>query len=522
MSLKAPHVVVVGAGMGGLSAAARLAQQGLAVTLLERAERVGGKVWGAQVGDYTIDAGPTVLTMRWVFDQLFEELGEHLDEHVALQAHAVLAHHYWSDGSQFTLYADRGRTEEAVRELAGKREAAAFRRFCQHARRIYETVEKPFIKGQRPTVAKLAASGMHAVFGPGKIEAHRSMWRALGDYFRDPRLRQLFARYATYYGSDPFHAPGTLNLIAHVEMQGVWSVRGGMHALAAALGELARRKGVRIHCGTEAAELVVEQGRVTGVRTADGDVMAADAVVLNGDVSALAGGGFGAAAQQAAGVRAPKERSLSALTMAGVARARGVGLSHHNVFFCDDYPGEFAALRAGKLPPEPTVYMCAQQRSGAAVVPAAGETEPIFFIINAPAQGDVRTLPDDEVTACQQAAFRLLRRCGLELDLQEQLWSTPSDFHRRFPYTGGALYGGATHGAWAPVQRPASRTALPGLYLTGGSVHPGAGVPMATLSGRLAAAALVQDLDSTSRFRQGATPGGTPTESAPTASSASP
>jgi hypothetical protein len=149
------------------------------------------------------------------------------------------------------------------------------------------------------------------------------MWRALGDYFRDPRLRQLFGRYATYCGSSPFQAPATLMLVAHVEQEGVWLVEGGMHRLAVALEGLAERRGATFRYGAEAAEILVAGGKVAGVRLASGERLDADAVVLNADVAAVAAGRFGPAAAGAVPKVPRSSRSLSAVTWALHARTEG-------------------------------------------------------------------------------------------------------------------------------------------------------------------------------------------------------
>ena len=519
----ASHVVVIGAGAGGLAAAIDLAVAGHRVTVVERAAGPGGKLRTAAVAGRDIDTGPTVLTMRWVFDELFAAAGTTLEGRVRLERAEVLARHAWPDGARLDLYADAARSTEAIAEAFGAREAEGYQRLCKQARATWETLEGPFVRAERPgffeLMRRVAPMGAVALT---RFDAHRSMWRALGGYFRDPRLRQLFGRYATYVGSSPMLAPATLNLIAHVEAVGVWRVAGGMRRLALALAELACERGATLRYGAPVAEILVRGGRAAGVRLDDGEVIAADAVIHNGDVSALGAGLLGEGARRAARRTRPARRSLSALTWALVARADGFPLVHHNVFFSRDYRAEFAALGRGRVPDEPTVYVCAQDRGDAPI--DSGE-ERLLLVVNAPATGDA---PDrwatEERDRCERsvlAATAVLARAGLVLHEIAGARTTPVELHRDFPATGGALYGPATRGPLSSFQRAGSRSRLPGLYLAGGSTHPGAGVPMATLSGRLAAARLRADLASIARSRTVAISGTTSTGSPRTAASRS-
>ncbi len=520
---RVPRAVVVGGGVGGLACAIDLAGRGVQVTLCERATSVGGKLRQALVAGRAIDAGPTVLTMRWVFEGLFADAGTSLAEQVRLRPLTTLARHAWADGSRLDLHADVERSAAAIAEFAGAAEARGFREFCRHSAAIYAQVSGPFIAAARPTVTSLVGSlGLRGLGGVFKIDFHRSMWKALGDYFRDPRLRQLFGRYATYYGSDPFTAPATLNLIAHVEQLGVWTVEGGMFELAAALRRVAIERGVVVRCGAEVAEVAAHGGKVRGVVLADGEAIAGDAVIVNGDVAAVADGRLGAAAAAAVKRPADDRRSLSALTWAAVAEVQGWPLLRHNVCFSRDYATEFRDLAAGRLPGEPTVYICAQDRGDAlvedATYTAAAGLQRLLILVNAPPRGGEGRFFHPEIEACQQATFQLLRRCGLDLTLRPEASevTTPNEFAALFPGTHGAIYGAATRGFTDSLTRQGARTKLAGLYLAGGSVHPGAGVPMATLSGRHAAQSVLADLASTAGWRPVATAGGTSTRSATT------
>ena len=516
-------VIVVGAGIGGLAAALDLARQGHDVTVLERAATPGGKMRQLVVEGAAIDAGPTVLTMRWVFDELFADAGSSLDEHIALMRAEILARHAWGAGEQLDLFADLERSCEAIAAFAGKRESDGYRAFARRAQEMFETLDGRFIRAQRPRLDQLVASyGLTGLGGLRKISPFNILWSALGEHFSDPRLRQLFGRYATYCGSSPFLAPATLMLVAHVERAGVWYPQGGMHALAQAVAGLAVAKGATLRYDAHVAAIDSAGGAVAGVTLVSGERLACDAVILNADVAALTAGLFGHPLADAAPKIAPRERSLSAITFAMKATPCGFPLVRHNVFFSRDYPAEFDSIFSrDKIPEESTVYVCAQDRGD----DASSESRPerLLCLVNAPASGDMRTWPPEEISRCEDKMHALLARCGLTIggvtiEGRARAVTDPAGFEALFPATGGALYGPASHGWQASFHRAGARTKVRGLYLAGGSVHPGPGVPMAALSGRLAAAALTADVSrrsparaSTSWFARTATRGGTST-----------
>jgi 1-hydroxycarotenoid 3,4-desaturase len=518
----ADRAVVIGAGVGGLVSALLLACRGLEVTLVDPAPGPGGKMRQIALGDVRVDAGPTVFTMRWVFEQILADAGTSVDELLRLKPLQVLARHAWRSGDQrLDLLADVQHSAEEIGRFAGPDDARRYLAFCAEARAVYELLEAPALRSPRPTLA-----GMIRDLGPGGLKTlaalgpFATLWARLGKHFRDPRLRQLFGRYATYCGGSPWQAPATLMLIAHVEQSGVWAVEGGMHALAQALSGLAAQRGARQLYNWRCERILVEHGRVTGVRLEGGDVLAADVVVYNGDTNALAQGLLGLEAERSASSTPHHQRSLSAVTWAVHGRTSGFPLVRHNVFFDDDYASEFDDIfRARQLPHRGTVYVCAQDRDDRATAPSGPER--LLCLVNAPADGDRRPFDAPETDPCLNRSLALMQHCGLKIEEPaRRVATTPADFERLFPATGGALYGPATHGWMTLFRRPGAMSALPGLFLAGGSVHPGPGVPMAALSGQLAAGAVMAHLDSTSRSRRGAISGGTSTRSVTTADTA--
>jgi 1-hydroxycarotenoid 3,4-desaturase len=257
----------------------------------------------------------------------------------------------------------------------------------------------------------------------------------------------------------------------------------------------------------ECREILCTQGRVSGIKLADGEVLPAEVVVFNGDAAALRQGLLGKNAQ-AAVPQAAGQRSLSAVTWSVLGKTRGLALDRHNLFFGNNYASEFDDIFSKqRLPRDPTLYVCAQDR-GVDAGPQGAER--LLCLVNAPALGDTELLTDEALESLKQATMQRARSCGLEIELDatRTVCTSPRHFHQRFPGTGGALYGQATHGWLSIFSRPGAICPVPGLYLAGGSVHPGPGVPMAAMSGRLAAEAVLENLGSTRRCQQEATFGG--------------
>jgi 1-hydroxycarotenoid 3,4-desaturase len=478
-----------------------------------------------------------VFTARWIFEAIFAEAGASLDDHLTLVPSERLARHAWQDGSQLDLWADPARSRDAIAAFAGPDAARGWDNFRAESARIWNALETRYMEAPATSPVGLAlrfgADGIGALREMLAINPFQTMWTALGTHFRDPRLHQLYGRYATYCGASPFEATATLMLIAHLEARGVWLVDGGMHKLAQALAALAAAHGAVLRYNAHVREIRVVAGRAAGVVLADGEVIPAGDVIANCDASAIAGGALGEAARGAVTGTRPADRSLSGLVTMMTATATGFDLDRHNVFFSNDYAREFREMfKERRLPSAPSVYVCAQDRPLPAATGAApqdmascagaGARERFQIIVNAPATGDGRAPTAEEIKACQTATFATLERCGLTLTPQAMVPVDPAMFEALFPSTGGALYGRASHGWRASFRRPGSRSRLAGLWLAGGSAHPGAGVPMAALSGRLASAAILSARASTRVSVPMAIAGGTSTPKAtPAAETAS-
>jgi 1-hydroxycarotenoid 3,4-desaturase len=494
--------------MGGLAAAIRLAAGGCRVTVVEAADGPGGKARARATEAGPAAMGPTVLTLKPEVDALFQLCGTTTETEISLTRLPRLARHWWPNSGPLDLFPDREANIEAIRAFAGDREAQGFARFDTRARALYQAFEMPVMRAPKPDLSAIARTTLRnpALWPP--LLPGMTLDRWLGQFFRDPRLRQLFGRYSTYVGGRPAHTPAVLSLVWQAEAQGVWAVTDGIQALATALARAAETLGVRLYFSTQARRITRQSGRVSLVETDQGH-HPADIVVFNGDPRALTDGHLGEAAQSA--LQPPGPPSLSAWVWSFAATPEGPrapDLIHHNLFFTADPAAEFGPIGQGRMPESPTLYLNAQDRE-------LGTTPPLErfqIIMNAPAN---RPDQPDEDRTCTDRTFPPLSRMGLTFSPPPgpQALTRPRDLAQRFPASLGSIYGASPEGALAAFRRPVARTGLPGLYLAGGGVHPGAGVPMALLSGRQAALQALQDLTSASPSARTATPGGMSTGS---------
>lgn len=509
MTAATPHIAIIGAGIGGLSAALRLAHRGARVSVFERHATPGGKMRVLPTDAGPVDAGPTVLTLKHVFEELFDDTGSALTNHVTLRKEDILARHFWPDGTRLDLIADQSASTQNITRTFGATAAGEFTAFCAHTKTLFDGFDAPMMRSAAPAQTTLAASILRHPGLLARMEPHRSLSGSLARHFTEPKLRQLFGRYATYVGGTPDATPALLSLIWQAEAQGVWHVEGGMHMLARAIEGRAADLGAEFHYNTHVQRIHVTHGRAAAVET-DQQTVPVDAILFNGDPHALHAGLLGQVARRAVDQQGVAPRSLSAMVHSFATTATGLPLAAHNVFFCADPDQEFGPLARGELPADATLYLCAQDRFGGHTPDGPERFE---IITNAPAITDASALTEKEKQIWHSRIMGRLDRFGLRLspDPGAATLTLPQNFAALFPASHGALYGRSPQGLMAAFRRPTVRSRIKGLYLTGGGVHPGPGIPMATRSAAHAAAAIATDLSLTSTFRQKDTLGGTST-----------
>lgn len=481
MSRIRPAASIIGAGLGGMAVALRLAARGWQVNVFENGATLGGKMNRWECEGYRFDTGPSLITMPRVFEDLFAAAGERMDEHVRLRPVDPLARYFFADGGSLEVGASLPGWLGTLRGV----EPGGDIRFLGMMRlgaRLYELSSHTFFRRapseppDRETFAALRHLPLRRGWG--------SYRKAVHGFFASPRLRHIYERFPTYVGSSPSRIPATLMLIPYLEHAfGAWHVVGGLYSIIEKLRELGEKRGVRFFTGSRVVRIGTASRSVESVELADGSVWPCSAAVMNGDASMLPG----LLGESGAGPLPEKDRSLSGLVLLFGLRKKLPEAAHHTVCFSADYEDEFEDLFSRRrFPEDPTVYVCISSRDDPGLAPAGGET--LFVMANAPANdGDLW-----DAGMIQSARGRVMARLAksgfpaFEEDVAVQSVVTPRQMADRYLMPGGAIYGTHSHGWRKAFFRPPNKhKRVRGLYCVGGSTHPGGGTPTVLLSARI-------------------------------------
>ena len=478
-------IIVIGAGLGGLAAAIRLAKIGFDVTVLEKNEMVGGKVNSVEANGYKFDTGASLLTMRHVFEELFAFCERRVEDYLEIVPLDPICRYFWSDETTFDASSDLEKTEAEIARIAPA-DVGNFRRYFADARRKYEIAEKTFLAHSLNDLPQLLRpkylKDLLAISSLKTLAAHHR------NYFESEKLRQLFNRYATYNGSSPYQTPATFALVPFVEFGlGAWYARGGIYEIPKALARLANELNVEIKKNCAVEKIIVESKKAVGVRLKNGEMLRADAVVANSDAietyrHLLDEKFFSAKLDR-------REPSCSGFVLLLGAKKKFPALAHHNIFFSEDYAAEFDALFRDLRPaPYPTIYVCATSRTDRTQAPENKEN--LFVLINAPYTSD-KTDWQIEAKPYRDLIVRKLENFGLdglESSIEFEQIITPEDFEQKYRTNRGSIYGVSSNGVFSAFLRvPNQARDIENLFFVGGATHPGGGMPLVLLSGKMAA-----------------------------------
>ncbi|REC94943.1 1-hydroxycarotenoid 3,4-desaturase CrtD [Kushneria indalinina] len=490
----APRIAVIGAGIAGMAAAIRLRLQGNHVEVFEAGATAGGKLGELVLGEYRFGIGPSLLTMPEYIDELFALAGEMPSEHFRYQRLDTVCRYAWEDGTRLDARADPQAFAHEVEQVLGV-PAQRVLKTLAHGEEKYRLTGHTFLeKSLHSSDTWLTPEVGHALTRLHRLDLTRTLHQVHQRDLKEPHLVQLFDRFATYNGSNPYRAPGLLSMIAHFEHgAGAFVPEGGMPAIGRALFDLAERVGVIFHFNTAVAEILTHRDgrrpRAVGLRLQDEREVLLDRVVSNMDV-------FFTHQRLLPDAPAPtrvlaREKSTSALIFYWGVDRSFPELDVHNIFFSDDYAGEFEALEAGTLCDDPTIYVSISSRYDPSAAPEGGENW--FVMINAP----FATPEQDWPTLIERTRERVIDKlermlgsegspAGLREAIVEECVFDPTTIEARTLSHLGALYGTSSNDRMAAFMRhPNYSRHIDGLYFCGGSVHPGGGLPLCLLSARI-------------------------------------
>ena len=483
------RIAIVGAGVGGLAAAVKLAALGHEVEIFEGSNFVGGKCRTETINGYSFDLGPSLFTLPAVYRDLFLKTGAPLEEEVELLALDPAFEYRFSDGTQFQYSGTRGALMESISAAFGQKASQEWQRLLDRGSEMWGVARDPFIQSPiAPLGSMIRRKGV--VRDTRAIAPHRTL-RSLGrSLVSEPHLRMLIDRYATYTGSDPRKAPAALLTIPYIESTfGAWHIKGGVGMLSRALTRRAESLGVRIHLESEVSSIENISGAVTGIRLASGDFHGADIVISNADATHTFNSLIEAPKESAKLARV--QPSLSGFVLLLGLRGRTTGLGHNTVLFSDDYDAEFDALfgKSPKLIEDPTIYICSPDDQS--MRPHA-ESESWFVLVNTPGTLFVDWSNSELVEKYKNHIIDLMEARGLEIRHRIEVCEvrTPVDFERENRAPGGGIYGKAGNSRTAALSRTKNSTHIRGLYCVGGSVHPGGGLPMVGIGAEIVCKAI--------------------------------
>ncbi|GAB2543173.1 1-hydroxycarotenoid 3,4-desaturase CrtD [Rufibacter soli] len=478
--------VVIGSGIGGIAAAIRLAVKGYAVTVLEANATFGGKMTQFTLpGGYRFDAGPSLFTLPQLVDDLFTLAGRNPEDYFRYQRLPIVTQYFWPDGTRLTAHANADAFAQEVEVKLGVPQEQLLKHLQKVARLYHATADTFLHKSLHKLSTFLSSDVLKTLPALPELGLTTTMHAANARAFKDPRLVQLLDRYATYNGSDPYQAPGTLNLIPHLEFNiGAFYPEGGIYAIAQSLVKLATELGVEFKYNEPVQEIITQGNRATGVRTSQGSYTA-DLVVSNMDVVPTY---RKLLPKQPAPEKTLKQpRSSSALIYYwGISRTFPE-LDLHNIFFSQDYQQEFEHIfQRGTVTHDPTVYVNITSKLTPSDAPAGHENW--FVMVNVP-----HNAGQDWETLIQETRQRVIQKVSQSLGVDlaslittEKVWD-PKGIEADTSSFAGALYGSSSNNKMAAFLRHPNFTGkLKGLYFVGGSVHPGGGIPLCLLSAKIA------------------------------------
>ena len=478
--------------MAGLSSAIRLCAAGFEVEVFEANDYPGGKLSQFELKGYRFDAGPSLFTMPHFLEELFVDSGAQLRDYFSYIRKDVVCTYYFEDDTRFTAYADKNRyADEAANVFAVKKEDV--QRYFEQSAMKYEVTESLFLKKSLHKLSTyLSKETVRGVMQAHRLGLMNTLDAENRKVFKDERLVQLMNRYATYNGSSPYRTPGIMSMIPHLEQHyGTFFPKGGMISITNAMFRRAQEMGVVFHFNKRVDEIAVYEDKAMGVRIGDNTIQA-DLVLSNMDVMPTY---RRLLPREKAPERTLKqERSSSALIFYWGINREFAELDLHNIFFASDYKKEFDVLFEGKtVADDVTVYVHISSKDEMADAPAGCENW--FVMVNVP--GNKGQDWDALIPQIRERVISKLNRllkCDISAHIEAEHILDPRGIESRTSSYQGSLYGAASNNRFAAFLRhPNFSSRIKNLYFCGGSVHPGGGIPLCLMSGKIASDIIRKD-----------------------------
>ena len=489
------EISVIGAGLGGLSAAIRLSSAGYKVNVYEKNSFPGGKAGSLSSEGFRFDTGPTLLTMPFVLEDLFESAGVKIENYLSIIRPEINCRYYYHDGTVLNAYSD---TDRLALEIENKTSDSrdSLNRYLNYCGKIYDLAGELFLFKSPTriwTYFNLKAFG--TLLRLNQIDPFRTMDAAVRSFFKDEKLIELFDRYATYNGSNPFEAPATLNIIPHVELSlGGYIAEGGMHSVTESLYRIAREKGVKFYFNSEVSEILICDDKVSGIKT-EKKIFKSDAVISNADVAWTYSNLISDNSVINMQDKRKKTPSMSGIVFYWGIKGIHEELDLHNILFSYNYKKEFEQIFSEHIcPDDPTVYIHISSKINKQDAPDGCENW--FVMVNAPYVNGQNW--EKEIRRVRiKVKEKIKNRLNIDLNgkiITENIMS-PVDIERTTYSTSGSIYGYSSNSRYSAFFRhPNYSSKIKGLYFCGGSVHPGGGVPLVLLSGKIASELLKADI----------------------------
>ena len=491
-------IVIIGAGIGGMSAAARLAKAGHEVTIYENSDRSGGKCRTEWFGDYAFDTGPSLLTLPAVYRDLFLKTGKRIEHVLNIKPVDPAFNYHFSDGSSVLFpNLSNPNTYNEIEKSYGLAAGNQWKELINRAERMWEVSREPFIESELNSIFSLLKR-KNLLRDIKEIAPFTSLRKLSEKLKLDPHLQMIVDRYATYTGSDPRSAPAVLLTIAFVESTfGAWHIEGGVGQLSTALEQRCSDLGVKFKFNTLVTQILVNNNQATGIKTSDGKEFKADLVVANSDAeyiyNKLLSNNVNAARSERRKLKFAT-KSLSGFSLLlGLDNSKGkaVPIDHHNVYFPNNYDAEFDDVFTKQIPvQDPTIYICAPKDPHM----TKGENKEAWFaLVNAPRhQVDGGWDWREGGAEYGQKIIKKLDDLGLNVSsrLDFMKYRTPADLENYAMAPGGSIYGSSSNSAASAFLRTKNRSKIKGLFCVGGSSHPGGGLPLVGISAEIVANAI--------------------------------